>query len=271
MFCGSIPALITPFNEKEQIDYPCLEKLLLLHLRSETSAIAIAGTTGEGPTLEDGEVQTLIPFCKNILKKKIPLLVGTGSNSTKKTITKTENALRLGADGALVIVPYYNKPTDAGCLEHFKRVASVGLPIVAYHHPGRTGKTMSVSSLVDLLAIPGIVSLKEASGDLGTTKGILQKNPKGKILSGDDPLAIEQIKIGACGSISILANLFPKEWSQLIQTALKGDFQDALEKYRTLSKPLEKILCDGNPVGIKKAMHHHGLCKNIVRLPLVTH
>jgi 4-hydroxy-tetrahydrodipicolinate synthase len=269
MFYGSIPALVTPFDKNHNIDYISLRNLLQMHMGQGSDAIVLGGTTGESPTLETQELFDLISFCKKELGAKLPLIVGTGSNSTKKTIALTARAKELGANAALVIVPYYNMPTDEGCLEHFRQTAQVGLPIIAYHHPGRTGKTMQVQSLVELLRIPGIVALKEASGSLETTKTILSQEPKANIFSGDDPLTLELIKIGACGSISIIANLYPSHWSEIVHAALKRQFAQAEDLYRDLDSIITKVLSRPNPIGIKKVMQEHNMCKHHVRLPLL--
>lgn len=269
MFNGSIPALITPFNENLEVDYSTLEVLLKLHVENGSDAIVLAGTTGESPTLDSEELLELIIFSKKILGSRLPLIVGTGSNCTKKTITMTKKAKALGADGALVIVPYYNKPTDEGCLEHFRQVANIGLPIIAYHHPGRTGKTLRIATLIKLLKLPNIVALKEASGSVETTQKILKAVPEANVFSGDDPLTLELIKLGACGSISIIANLWPNEWAKIVHRALKNEFQEASKQYNKISSTIEKVLAEPNPIGIKQAMQEQNMCKNYVRLPLI--
>ncbi len=271
MFRGSIVALVTPFTkENEAIDFGAVKNLVEMHIAEKTDAIVIGGTTGEGPTLEKDEFVELLNFVIKTVAGRIPVIAGTGTNSTKKSVEMTTLAKELGADGALVIMPYYNKPTDAGVLAHFREISKVGLPYIAYHHPGRCGIELDVETLVELSRFDHLVGIKECSKNRGAIRELLEKAPHLTILSGDDDSAIEMIQIGAKGVISVIANLFPLYWCDVIHSALKGDYKKSEELFKKIKPILWAISLEVNPQGIKCALAKEGLCEDVLRLPLLS-
>ncbi len=270
MFTGSIVALVTPFESGgENIDYIALKNLVELHLEEGTDAIVIGGTTGEGPTLERDEFCDVLEFVLKQVNGKIPVIAGTGTNSTKKTVELTALAKKIGADGALIITPYYNKPTDQGVLSHFKEISKVGLPYIAYHHPGRCGIELGLETLIELSCFDHLVGIKECSKNRGTFRELLEKSPDTIILSGDDDRAIEMIQMGAKGSISVIANLLPGIWKEIIKAALNHDILKAEKLYNSIKSVIWAISLEVNPQGIKCALSRESLCKDVLRLPLL--
>jgi len=258
----SIPALVTPFTKDGAVDYKAFCELLEWHLEEGSDAILIQGTTGESPTLDQEEFICLVKTAKDVLKNQIPLVVGTGTNSTKTTIEKTKLAKELGADFALVIVPYYNIPSDEGCLQHFKSVAKeADLPMIAYYHPGRTGKLLQVNTLVSILEIPNIIALKDAAS-LDSIRLLLEKKPDANIYAGIDTITVEALNLGAVGSISVLANAFPFLWKKMVV-----DSSEKIQK--NFENIFEAVFKEINPVGIKELLSVMQKCLPVVRLPLV--
>ena len=271
MFSGAIVALVTPFNkESRAIDFAAVDKLLQMHLSEKCDGIVVGGTTGEGPTLEKEEFFELLDFVIKKVKGQIPVLAGTGTNSTKKTVEMTQRAKEMGANGALVIMPYYNKPTDAGVLAHFREVSKVGLPYIAYHHPGRCGIELAVETLLELSTYDNLAGIKECSKNKSALRELLEKSPATIILSGDDDRAIEMIRMGAKGSISVIANLFPTYWYDVIHAALKGDYSEAEALFQKIKPLLWAISLEVNPQGIKCALAKEALCEDVLRLPLLS-
>jgi len=270
MFTGSIVALVTPFEDGgDRVDYTALKNLVELHLDEGTDAIVIGGTTGEGPTLEKEEFCSALEFVLKEVNGKIPVIAGTGTNSTKKTIEMTALAQTIGANGALIITPYYNKPTDQGVLSHFKEISKIGLPYIAYHHPGRCGIELGVEALIELSLFDHLVGIKECSRNRGALRELLEKRPSTTILSGDDDRAIEMIQMGAKGSISVIANLLPGAWKKIIHAAMNHNFREAEELYKTIKSLVWAITLEVNPQGIKCALAKKSLCKDVLRLPLL--
>jgi 4-hydroxy-tetrahydrodipicolinate synthase len=270
MFRGSIVALVTPFLESGEIDFESVQRLIRMHLLEKTDGIVVGGTTGEGPTLEEEEFSLLLEFVIKEVNGKIPVIAGTGSNSTKKTVRLTALAKEAGADGAMIIVPYYNKPTDRGVLAHFREVNNVRLPLIVYHHPGRCGIELDAETLIELLRYEFIVGLKDCSKNNSALREVLERVPNAIILSGEDERAIQMIQMGAKGVISVIGNLLPLYWNNLIHTALSGNFVKAEEEYLAIKSLVWAISLEVNPQGIKCALAKEGFCKNVLRLPLVT-
>ncbi len=268
MFKGSIVALITPFTEGGEIDFLAFKELVDWHAEEGTSGIVCCGTTGEAPTLSEEEQQTLFKTAIDVAKGRIPIIAGTGTYSTRKTVERTEKAKQLGADGCLVVVPYYNRPTPEGCVAHYAEVSKVGLPTIIYHHPGRTGIRLSAETLAEIAKLPSMVAIKEASGTLELIEEIraLSNIP---ILSGDDTLAYEHMRRGAVGVISIVANVIPQGWSEFANHCLRGDFVKAKE-LDTLYAPLYKsLVLETNPQCVKYAVSLLNKCQPHLRLPLL--
>ncbi|MDF2576820.1 MAG: 4-hydroxy-tetrahydrodipicolinate synthase [Chlamydiales bacterium] len=268
MFKGSIVALITPFDTNNQIDEIAFSNLIEWHIAEETSAIVVCGTTGESVTLSIEEKIRLFRLAVEVAGKRIPIIAGTGTNNTLDTIYLTTLAKQAGVEACLVVTPYYNRPTAAGCIAHYQAVAAIGLPVIVYHVAARTGCRMCTDTIAKIAQIPNIVALKEANCDIAAMMDIREQT-KIALLSGDDHLLLPALSIGACGIISVTANLIPKIWAQLINNYQQGHIQEAVESiyyYRNLCKSL---FIETNPVGVKYALSLMNKCKPHVRLPLV--
>lgn len=269
-FYGSLVALITPMAPSGEIDWQSLESLVRWHLESGTNGIVAVGTTGESPTLSVEEHLGVIRRVIDIVDGQIPVIAGTGANSTSEAIHLTSSALSLGADASLQVVPYYNKPTQEGMYQHFKAIAeAVDIPIILYNVPGRTVADMLPETVARLAEIPNIVGIKEATGDLERGKAVLDICPNDFIvLSGDDPTAADFMLMGAKGDISVTANLVPSEMAALCAAAIAGDGQLT----RTIDAKLQPlhnaIFVEPNPIPVKWALKAMGKCAEGIRLPL---
>lgn len=267
-FRGSFVALITPFDEKKRIDRKALERLVEWHIQEGTDGIVCCGTTGEGPVLSEKERAKIAEICIRTADKKIPILVGTGTCDTQQSIRLTEQMKKLGADGALVVTPYYNKPSQKGCIAHFREVAKVGLPIVIYHNPGRAMVKLTAETIAEIAQFPLIAALKESSHDMDFMRKI-RKLSKIPIFSGEDDLSYQMIEEGAIGVISVIGNLIPKGWSRMIHLALSGKYLESknlMNRYLPLCKAL---FFETNPQCVKFAMQWLGLVRGNLRLPLL--
>ena len=268
MFQGSFVALVTPFAGDE-VDYGKLAELVDMHLDAGTDAIVPVGTTGESPTLSHEEHREVIRFTVERVGGKVPVIGGTGSNSTSEAIELTRFAEQTGADGALVVTPYYNKPTQAGLYEHYKAIAnSVKIPIVLYDVPSRTGITIAPETVARLAQIPNIIALKDATGTPNNVSKVLNLCEI-TVLSGDDGLALPMMAVGARGLISVLANIVPKDTKRMCDAALAGDYAAAREVHAKLFQLASAIFSETNPIGIKTAMRLAGMLNGEMRLPLV--
>lgn len=268
MLQGSIPAIITPFHANGEVDYESFRNLVLWHIDEKSDALVVCGTTGESPTLSNEEQLELLRIAVRDAKGRIPIIMGTGTNDTKSSLLKTEQALQNGAAACLVIFPYYNRPTFEGCYEHFTRIASIGLPVVLYHHPGRTGIKFSALQLGELCRIPGVIGIKEASGDVDLA-GELMRISSTAVFSGDDILTLPLISLGAKGVISVIANVIPREWHDFVATCLAGDLVSARAQL-ALHAPLCKALgLETNPQCVKYAVSLLKRSAPYLRLPLL--
>ena len=264
MFYGSIPALITPFAEEgESIDYQTLEKLIAFHIEEKSNGLVVSGTTGEGPSYSEDEYKKVIATSIEASDGRINIIATSGTNDTRKSVQRTQIAKTLGANGALAIVPYYNKPNFTGIKRHFEEIANTGLPLIIYHHPGRTGITLNASELATLHKINNVVGIKEASDNPALTKEICELMPEAIILSGNDHLAQQVLRNGGKGSINVIGNLAPSMWHMLMTNPECDDL------YEVLRPLIEAINIEVNPQGIKCAMAQAGYCENTFRLPLV--
>ena len=273
MFKGSNVALITPFKNNE-LDEETYIKLINFHLENGTNGLVPAGTTGESPTLSHSEHEKVIELCINESKGKIPVIAGTGSNSTDEAISLTKHAEKAGADGALVVTPYYNKPTQEGLYQHYKAINdNTGLPIIIYNIPGRCVIDMSVDTMARLFELKNIAGVKDATGDLNRLDQTIKKlGPDFIQLTGEDGLAFEFNKRGGVGIISVTANIAPKLCSDM-QKFSKSDSDNEIkeaERIDSLLQPVHKSLfAESNPAPVKYAAKLLGLCDDAVRLPLV--
>lgn len=268
MFRGSYVALITPFLEGGAIDWPSMGRLIERQVEAGTEGLVLCGSTGEGSSLSIEERIEVFRFAKRVAGGRIQLIGSTGTNRTGESVELTRRAKELGLDGVLVIVPYYNKPSEAGCIEHFRRVAEVGLPAVAYHHPGRTGLMLSVEAMCRLAALEGVVAIKEGSGDVAYATELVRK-VEVPLLSSDDALLLAQLAIGFGGAISIVGNVLPREWKAFIELGLSGDLFEARRLFDSMYQKVESMTLETNPQCVKYALSVMGLCRSEMRLPLM--
>ncbi|KAF3362960.1 4-hydroxy-tetrahydrodipicolinate synthase [Chlamydiales bacterium STE3] len=270
---GVYTAVVTPFNEDGTLDLEGLRQNLRLQIASGVTGIVILGTTGEAPTLEEGEKEEIIQTTVEEVKHQATIIVGTGSYSTKKTITATEQAKRLGADGALVVTPYYNKPSQEGLYLHFKAVAEhVDLPLMLYNIQGRTGQNIHTETLKRLALLPNIQAVKEASGNLHQIMDVLAQvlaiRPDFKIFSGDDGLTFPLMTLGGHGVVSVASNLIPNALVEMVNLALANDHLAARKWHFHLLELFKEAFIETNPVPIKRLMQLTGMAAGPCRLPL---
>ena len=273
MFKGSNVALITPFKDNN-LDEENYIKLINFHLENNTNGLVPAGTTGESPTLSHKEHEKVIELCINEAKGKIPVIAGTGSNSTEEAVALTKHAERAGADGALVVTPYYNKPTQEGLYQHYKTINdNTGLPIIIYNIPSRCVIDMSVDTMARLFELKNIAGVKDATGDLNRLDETIKKlGPEFIQLTGEDGLAFKFNKRGGVGIISVTANIAPKLCSDMqrySKSKSENEIKEA-ERIDQMLQPLHKSLfIESNPAPVKYAAKLLGLCNDEIRLPLV--
>lgn len=270
MFKGSIPAIVTPMQADGAVDYGAWDRLLDYHVAEGTDALVVGGTTGESPTLEEAELAQLVRRAKDRVGDRLPVIAGSGSNCTRKAIALSKAMAEAGADGLLVVTPYYNKPTQDGLFRHFTAIAdAVDCPIVLYNVPGRTACDMLPETVVRLSRHPRIVGIKEATGDLSRAEVILGQSPVGfLLLSGDDPTAAELMKRGACGVISVTANVAPRAVHDLCAAALSGNHALAAQINEKLMPLHLAMFVEANPIPVKWAVSRLGLIGPGIRLPL---
>ena len=273
MFKGSNVALVTPFKNNK-LDEETYIKLIHFHIENGTNGLVPAGTTGESPTLSHGEHEKVIELCVKESKKKIPVFAGTGSNSTEEAISLTTHAEKIGADGALIVTPYYNKPTQEGLYQHYKAINDkCGIPIIIYNIPGRSVIDMSVDTMARLYELNNIIGVKDATGDLSRVDLTLKKLGKDFIqLTGNDDNAFEFNKRGGVGAISVTANIAPKfcsDFQKFSKSKKETEIKEA-EKLNDLLQPLHyAMFVESNPSPVKYAAKLLNLCDDEVRLPLV--
>ena len=268
MFKGSIVAIITPFTPEGEVDYEAFKELIDWHVAEGTHAIVCCGTTGEAPTLSSEEQMQIFKTAVDVSKKRVPIIAGTGTYDTRKTVEETRKAKELGVDGCLVVVPYYSRPMPEGCIAHYTEVSKVGLPIIVYHHPGRTGVSLSSEVLAEISKLSSVVAIKEASGGLELIQEI-QKISDIPIFSGDDTLTFSMMELGAVGGISIVANLIPKAWKEMIESFLQGNKEQAREINTLYSSLVEAMVLETNPQCVKYGVSLLGKCHPYLRLPLL--
>lgn len=270
MITGSIVALVTPMHADGEVDWASLERLLELHLAAGTAAIGAVGTTGESATLDVSEHCEVIEFCVKYSAGRIPVVAGTGSNSTREAIYFTEAAAKAGAEACLLVTPYYNKPTQEGLFEHFRAIAAtVDVPQILYNVPGRTAVDMSNDTVARLAQLDNIVGIKDATGDLARGVELIQRCGDAiAIYSGDDGTAMELMLAGASGNISVTANVTPSLMSELCRLAIAGDREQAELINNRLEQLNQALFLESNPIPVKWALCQRGLIKEGIRLPL---
>lgn len=269
MFRGSYVAIVTPFKNGK-IDEKAFAKLIEMHAKAGTDGIVPCGTTGESPTLTVEEHEGLIALTVKLVNKRMKVMAGTGSNSTAEAIEYSQAAEKAGADGCLIVNPYYNKPTQKGLLEHFKAVAaSVKIPIVVYNIMGRTGVNVSTPVMAELSKIKNITGVKEASGDLSQMSEVIKAcGPDFDVLSGDDALTLPLLSVGGHGVISVAANIIPKDVKAMITAFNSGDIKKAQAMHHKMFPLVKAMFVETNPIPVKAAMAIMGLIDDEIRLPM---
>ncbi len=272
IFSGSATALVTPFLGDGWIDEVAFGNLIDLQIQSGSSAIVVLGTTGENATITPKERSKLVALAVKQVGGRVPLIVGTGNNSTSESVEFSVEADRLGADGLLVVGPYYNKPPQRGFKAHVAAIAdATPCPMILYNVPSRTGFDATTESILDLAhEIPSVVGVKEASGDLAKVADLIQGRPEGfAIYSGDDEWTLFFLALGADGVISVVSNVLPRLMSQLVHLGLGGNFKEASQVHYTLLRAMRACFLDTNPIPVKAVLTKLGYIKSKLRLPLV--
>jgi 4-hydroxy-tetrahydrodipicolinate synthase len=269
---GSIVAIVTPMHEDGSLDLPGMRRLVDFHVQEGTDAIVVVGTTGESPTVTVEEHQELIRTVVAQAAGRIPVIAGTGANSTAEAIELTRFAKAAGADAALSVVPYYNKPTQEGLYQHFRTIAeAVDMPVILYNVPGRTVADLGNETALRLAQIPNIVGIKDATGNIDRGSELIARAPAGfSVYSGDDASACALMLLGARGNVSVVANVAPRLMHEMCAAALSGDLAKARELNFRLLGLNRQLFCEANPIPVKWACQQLGLIGPGVRLPLTT-
>jgi len=268
MFSGSIVALVTPFHENGEIDFESLENLIEFHIQEKTDGILPCGCTGEAATLKHAEQKKVIEFVVGKVNGRIPVVAGTGSNSTDEALDLTSFAKKAGADAALIITPYYNKPTPQGQYLHYKKIAEeVDIPIILYNVPGRTGTNMLPETIAKLSKIPNIVAIKEANPSLDQVSKIISLCDI-TVLSGNDSVTLPILSVGGKGVISVAANVVPRQVHELVSNFKEGKFQEAQKIHIELFPLFEALFYETNPIPVKESLALMGKLQPYLRLPL---
>ena len=275
-FRGAFTALVTPMTESGEVDYDGFRRLIEFQMAEGIDGIVPLGTTGESPTLDEDEEEKLIEIAMKMAGGKIPVIVGSGSNDTKHMVTYVQRAKRHGADAALVVTPYYNRPNDDGLLRHFEAAAKPGVPIIVYNIASRTGRNIPTPLMKEIAKIPGIAGVKESSGDINQMGDVIReialtaKASGGKfwVLSGDDALILPLTSMGGDGVISTISNLVPAKVKALTHAALDGDLEKARAIHYELVPFIKAAFIETNPVPIKQALSWAGLPAGPARLPM---
>ncbi|SFD78471.1 4-hydroxy-tetrahydrodipicolinate synthase [Thermophagus xiamenensis] len=268
---GSIVAIVTPFKDNGEIDFQAFDDLVEFQISNGTDGIVVCGTTGETPTLSHDEDAQLIERCVKKVNGRVPVIAGTGSNSTTDCIKYSQKALDLGADALLVVSPYYNKPSRRGICKHYSQLAkNVKAPIILYNVPGRTGSTIEPSIALELAAHhENIIGIKEAGGDIGVFVELLANRPENfKVFSGDDFLSFSANCLGADGCISVVANVIPKEFHQLMKSSIEGDLTTARQLFYKYQNLMKLMFLESNPLPVKTALALMGKVSEVFRAPL---
>ncbi len=272
LFRGVYTAMITPFTDYNTVDYASLERIVNEQIESGIDGLVPCGTTGESPTLSHEEHDRVIAQTIKYASGRVPVIAGTGSNATSEAIRLSQHAQDAGVDAVLLVNPYYNKPTQRGLYLHFKAIAdSVSVPCILYNIKGRTGVNLNTETLLQLSAeCKNIVAVKEASGNLEQMKDVIERKNKESfsVLSGDDNLTLDLIRMGGDGVISVASNLFPRQMKEMTHAALSGDSEKAERLNAWFSDFFKVCFVETNPIPIKTAMAEFGHCKEIFRLPL---
>lgn len=267
---GSIVALVTPMREDGSVDYDALRRLVDWHIAEGTDCVGVVGTTGESPTVSVEEHCEIIRVAVEHAKGRVPIMAGAGGNSTREAIELSRYAKKVGADCTLSVVPYYNKPSQEGMYQHFKAIAeAVDIPMVLYNVPGRTVADMQVDTVLRLAQIPGIVGIKEATGDIERAGWLIKRAPKGfAIYSGDDQTAVALMLLGGHGNVSVTANVAPRAMHEMCIAAIEGRAREAAAIHLKLLPLHTRLFVEPSPAPTKWAMAQLGLCGEALRLPI---
>lgn len=272
IFKGSGVALVTPFDKYGNVDYETLKKLIDFQIENETDAIIICGTTGESSTLSYEEHQKCIQTCIEHVNKRIPVIAGTGSNCTKSAITMSKEAEQLGADGLLIVTPYYNKTTQKGLINHYSKIAEqVKIPIILYNVPSRTGCNIEPETVKEIVKRnPNVVAIKEASGNITNVAKIIDLlEGKIDVYSGNDDQIVPILSLGGIGVISVVANILPRETHNLVMNYLNGNQEKSKEEQIKMLKLIKTLFKEVNPIPVKKALELMHMCEGTLREPLI--
>ncbi len=267
---GSIVALVTPMNEDGSVDYAALRRLIDWHVAEGTDCVGVVGTTGESPTVSMEENREIIRVAVGHAKGRVPIMAGTGANSTAEAIELSRYALKVGADCTLSVVPYYNRPSQEGIYQHFKAISeAVDIPMVLYNVPSRTVADMQPETTLRLARLPGIVGIKEASGDIERACWLISRAPSGfSIYSGDDGTAVALMLLGGHGNVSVTANVAPRAMHELCMAAIAGQAREAAAMQFKLLPLHKSLFVESSPAPTKWAMARLGLCGSALRLPI---
>lgn len=279
MFSGVGTAIITPFRntvedgkKKIVVDYTALEKFCEFQIENGINALIVLGTTGEAPVIDNHERRRMIETVVATVNRRVPVIVGTGSNNTEHCIANNKMAQESGADGLLMVTPYYNKSTQKGLVAHFSCIAqNTSLPIILYNVPSRTSVNLLPETVIEIYNTnKTVIGVKEASGDISQVAKLIALKPEEmKVFSGNDDVALPVVSLGGDGVISVISNVFPRPFSSLINEALSGNYDEARRIQKILLPVMNTLFCEVNPIPIKYACFKEGHCENILRLPLV--
>lgn len=268
---GTGVAIITPFNEDYSVDFPALERVVEYCINGKVKYIAVLGTTGEPATLSKKEKTEVVDTVIKAASNRVSVYVGAGGNNTADVVEGIKTLNKTNVAGILSVVPYYNKPNQTGIYEHYKAIAKASdLPVIMYNVPGRTGINMCSETTIKLATeFSNLIAIKEASGNMQQIMEMLRDKPEGfSVISGDDSLTFPMIALGANGVISVAANAIPSDYSAMVESALEGNYQLARKIQLSMLDLMTALFTEGSPAGVKAVMHHLGLVKNVVRLPL---
>lgn len=271
LFRGAGVALVTPFNKAGEIDFPAMEEMLLRQIKEGTDAIIVCGTTGEPVTMTKEEKEACIAFAVKVVNHQIPVIAGTGGNCTQTAVEQSKTAERLGADGLLVVTPYYNKATQEGLYQHYRKIAgAVNLPVIMYNVPSRTGVNILPETAVRIAEdTENVVAVKEASGSISQAAKLAALGEGAlDIYSGNDDQIVPILSLGGIGVISVLSNVMPRTVHEMVIEYLEGDRERARKLQLDCLPLIEKLFCEVNPIPVKAALHAMGMCENELRLPL---
>jgi 4-hydroxy-tetrahydrodipicolinate synthase len=271
LFTGSGVAIVTPFTHNNEVNYAKLSELIEWHIQEDTDAIVVCGTTGESPTLTDDEHKHVIECAIETVKKRVPVIAGAGSNDTAYAVQMSTHAEDCGADGLLVITPYYNRPTQKGLIANFTAIAdAVNIPIIMYNVPGRTGCNMLPATMAELAKHKNICGMKEASGNISQVAEMARLMPDDfYLMSGNDDMVVPLLSVGGVAVISVVANLVPKDTHNMVKYYLDGNVKEARDLQLKMKPLIDALFCETNPIPVKTALNLMGKEVGPLRLPLV--